>query len=46
MVYGMKRLSFLLGLLLCLPVAAQQVYRARVADGRMGETLPMARIYI
>ena len=46
MVYGMKRLSFLLGLLLCLPVAAQQVYRARVADGRTGETLPMARIYI
>lgn len=46
MVYGMKRLSFLLGLLLCLPVVAQQVYRARVADGRTGETLPMARIYI
>ena len=42
----MKRLLILLSLLLCLPLAAQQMYRARVTDGRTGETLPMARVYI
>ena len=42
----MKRLFILFAVLLCLPLAAQQVYRARVTDGRTGETLPMARVFI
>ena len=42
----MKHLFFLLILLLCLPLTAQQTYRARVLDGVTGEALPYAQVYI
>ena len=42
----MKHLFFLLTLLLCLPLAAQQTYRARVIDAETGEALPYAQVYI
>ena len=42
----MKHLFFLLTLLLCLPLAAQQTYRARVVDAETGEALPYAQMYI
>ena len=41
----MKHLFFLLTLLFCLPLAAQQTYRARVVDAETGEALPYASIY-
>ena len=42
----MKHLFFLLTLLLCLPLAAQQTYSARVVDTETGEALPYAQVYI
>ncbi len=42
----MKHLFFLLTLLLCLPLAAQQTYRARVVDAETGEALPYAQVYV
>ena len=40
----MKHLFFLLTLLLCLPLAAQQTYRARVVDAETGKQIPYAGI--
>ena len=41
----MKHLFFLLTLLFCLPLTAQQTYRARVIDAETGEALPYVSIY-
>ena len=41
----MKRLFFIISLLLCLPLAAQQTYHARVVDAETGEALPLVQIY-
>ena len=40
----MKHFFFLLPLLLCLPLAAQQSYRARVVDSETGKIIPYAGI--
>ena len=40
----MKRLFFIISLLLCLPLAAQQIYRARVVDSATGEPLPYVNV--
>ena len=40
----MKHLFFLLTLLFCLPLTAQQTYRARVVDAETGEALPYASV--
>lgn len=42
----MKRMFFIVFLLSCLSLAAQQTYRARVLDGVTGEALPYAQVYI
>jgi hypothetical protein len=42
----MKHLFFLLTLLFCQPLAAQQTYRARVVDAETGDALPYAQVYI
>ena len=42
----MKRLFFIISLLLCLPLAAQQTYRARVVDAETGEALPCVRVLL
>ena len=42
----MKHLFFLLTLLLCLPLTAQQTYRARVVDAETGEALPCVRVLL
>ena len=42
----MKHLFFLLTLLFCLPLAAQQTYRAQVVDAETGEALPYVNIYV
>ena len=42
----MKRLFFIISLLLCLPLAAQQTYRARVVDAETGEALPHAIVHL
>lgn len=42
----MKRMFFIVFLLLCLPLAAQQTYRARVVDAETGDALPYVSIYI
>ena len=42
----MKHISFLLSLLLCLPLSAQQTYRARVVDAETGKALPYVYIYM
>ena len=42
----MKQTFLLLILLFCLPIAAQQTYRARVVDAETGEALPMARVFV
>nr|MCR4920836.1 carboxypeptidase-like regulatory domain-containing protein [Bacteroidaceae bacterium] len=42
----MKRILLLLSLLLCLPLSAQQTYRARVVDAETGEALPYVSIYV
>ena len=42
----MKRMFFIISLLLCLPLAAQQTYHARVVDGDSGEPLPYVSIYV
>ncbi len=42
----MKHLFFLLTLLLCLPLAAQQTYHAQVVDAETGEALPYVNIYV
>ena len=42
----MKRTIFIISLLLCLPLAAQQTYRARVVDSETGEALPYAQVYV
>ena len=41
----MNHISFLLALLLCLPLSAQQTYRARVVDAETGEALPYVSIH-
>ena len=40
----MKHISFLFVLLLCLPLGAQQTYRARVVDAETGESLSFVNI--
>ena len=40
----MKRMFFIISLLLCLPLAAQQTYRARVVDAETGEALPYVSV--
>ena len=40
----MKHISFLFVLLLCLPIAAQQTYRARVVDAKTGKAILYAGI--
>ncbi|MCR4920162.1 MAG: carboxypeptidase-like regulatory domain-containing protein [Bacteroidaceae bacterium] len=42
----MKQTFLLLILLFCLPIEAQQTYRARVVDAETGEALPMARVFV
>ena len=42
----MKRLFFIISLLLCLPLAAQQTYHARVVDAETGEALPCVRVLL
>ena len=42
----MKHLFFLLTLLFCLPLSAQQTYSARVVDTETGEALPYVYVYI
>ena len=42
----MKYVSLILSLLLCLPLGAQQTYRARVVDAETGEALPYVSIYV
>ena len=42
----MKRLFFIISLLLCLPLAAQQTSRARVVDAETGEPLPCVRVLL
>ena len=41
----MKRLFFIISLLLCLPLAAQQTYRARVVDAEMAISLYETGLY-
>ena len=41
----MKHLFFLLALLLCLSLSAQQTYRARVVDAETGEALPYVCVH-
>ncbi len=41
----MKRIVIIYFLLLCLPLTAQQTYRARVVDGETGEALPYVTIH-
>ena len=41
---SMKHVFFIISLLLCLPLAAQQIYRARVVDADTGEALPYASV--
>lgn len=41
-----RRLCILFIVLLCLPLAAQQTYHARVVDGETGEALPYVNIYV
>ena len=40
----MKRVFFFLAVLLCLPLGAQQTYRARVVDAETGEALPYVNV--
>ena len=42
----MKRTIFIISLLFCLPLAAQQTYHAQVVDGETGEALPYAQVYV
>ena len=42
----MKRTIFIISLLLCLPLAAQQTYRSRVVDAETGEALPCVRVLL
>ena len=41
-----RRLCILFITLLCLPLAAQQTYRARVVDAETGEALPYVTVSI
>ena len=41
-----RQIVFFITLLLCLPIAAQQTYRARVVDAETGEALPYVSVYI
>ena len=42
----MKRIVVICSLLLCLPLSAQQTYRARVVDAETGDALPYAQVYV